>query len=275
MIVLFVNRIFCNVQALLLAMTFIVFFDVNINAKSLGLSGFDLINPKTGNLIINAAIISNNDGLVLNLNDFPDGLTFFYTFRHFTSAGVKKVVFLLNNQEIRTERFAPYALAGDYNGKVFPYNFAVGSYKLSAVVYFNDVQEEPVNETIFFQIENKPKISEIKLIDSQNGETFKTFISVLSNTPFQCTKYLKLENSPKYFTLTAISHHVKSIVFEYAYTAPNQREQPLKYLRTENITSPPAQKIEWTTSFPVANIANNSLGSLLYASTLLLPRFAS
>ena len=235
----FINRIFSVFQTLLLCVLYFTSFSYNANAKSLGLSGFELRNPKTGDFIANAAVISVDDYFTLNLQDFPDGITFFYTYGHFTSSGIKKVIFFINDAEVRTEKITPYALAGDYNGKIFPYKFALGDYKLSAVVYFNDNSETPFEETIFFQVENSPKLAEVQLLDSQTDKVFKVFKPVNKFQPFQYQEYLNLEESPKYFSLAVIRndaiHEIKSIVFEYAYTAPNQFEQPLKYLRTENI----------------------------------------
>ena len=70
----------------------------------------------------------------INLQTLPGNLTF-VAFE--SGSSVKSVVFYINGVKVKTENFAPYAIAGDQAGNLNPFNIPEESFQLS-VKYFSE-----------------------------------------------------------------------------------------------------------------------------------------
>ena len=234
----FFNRTFCSIQTMLfIMMMFVASF---VNAKSTGISSLTLENPKTGSTVISIGY-GYLDYFPVYLNDFPDGLTIFYGREQYPNGigteNIEKVVFFVNGQEVRTERLYPYALAGDFQGNVFAYNFTPGRYSVQAVVY-EHTHEGSINtyiETMNFEVFDTPTVNTLELINSQTNQSFKTIPAYQGffADGYQGSSigsYLRLnDDSPQYFSVAAISDHVtgqtvKSVVFEYTFQGQQHRQ---------------------------------------------------
>ncbi|MEO1214397.1 MAG: T9SS type A sorting domain-containing protein [Bacteroidota bacterium] len=102
---------------------------VEVVRSSNCVNGFTLINART-----DTDIQPINDGDVIVLNQLPTNRINIRA--DVFGSGIGSVIFKLNGHRVRTENFAPYALAGDRNGDYFHIPVVLpGTYTLMATPY--------------------------------------------------------------------------------------------------------------------------------------------
>ena len=175
---------------------------VTVYPASGAIIGFNVINT-TSNEVVGPL----SDGGSINANSAAPG----FSIEALTYPDeVGSVVFELDGEKIQTESYAPYAIAGDGNGRFNPLYLKEGIYTLTAIPFGESSGngDEGQELTVTFEVFNSDSIISFDLIDARKdvslGELVDGAVIDLA------------DNSTKRFSIEAFAspEHVGSVVFE-------------------------------------------------------------